>query len=615
MHSLNTRNPFTRISLLILPVITAWLFVPQLAYPFEIKHHFSILVGLIMVVSVFSSGGKLTLPRGLLGSSLLLWMLAVLLSTAFADNSYLSSRMLLEVTTFLLVALLLVNLSDVSATQRHLETGILIAGMGVAMFALKQYFFPSVLDPSFSALGKMNIYSTLGNSNLAALIILPALPLTAWRCICGSWRSRAGFMVIALLLFCGLLATQARHALIAIVVMIVVALLWFGSVKLRKNILIALFTLSVVTVALLLLIDLPPSVVHSIKGRGFIWLTTLTMMADHPLAGVGLGHFGLNHLDYQGALFSTGNFDAYVDNAAVISEGHNDFLNWGATTGLLGLIGFTLLCATTLIKGWQSATLKQHAPQFYLALVGYIVAMFFISVTSYTASALFFWLLLGMIWAQSDLDKIVLQPTVWQRNALTILFSILIIYAGNQAWHELRSSWHEAQGDKRMEEHDLWLAEKGYQQALQWNPHHGGLLKKQATVLFLSGNLHEAAAKLAKARKGSGDLGITMLQAEILTRMGDYDRAVAIYRQITASFPNMIGAHFILGQIYQLQGKRELAEVEFHKVLNIKPSPFNLNLTMEKVELQKRIVRDYLHESSAKPAQQVEFPDNAKTRE
>jgi tetratricopeptide (TPR) repeat protein len=332
------------------------------------------------------------------------------------------------------------------------------------------------------------------------------------------------------------------------------------------------------------------------------------MLRDHPIVGVGIGHFGLNHLTYQSELFASGQFNAYFDNASVISEGHNDFLNWGAMTGILGLLGYITLCVGTLSKGWHSSALKHHAPQLYLALVGYIVAMFFISVTSYTAPALFFWLLLGMLWARSDLAKTEWMPRLGLRHALSLCLVILLIVDGNVAWREVRGGLIEAHGDKLMEEHDLWLADKEYQQAITWNPRNSGLRKKHATTLFLIGDLQQSLSELEEAKRFSGDLGIYLLEGEIRTRLANLDHAVTVYQQITASFPNLVGPHFILGQIYQLQGKQDNAEIEFRRVLNIKPSPFKLSLTVEKVELQKRIVREYLHEPMTNPAQAVDSP-------
>ena len=385
---------FTYISLSILSILTAWIFVPQIANAFVIKHQVATL-GLLGLALVFVlKQGTLAVPKGLIGTAFIIWITAVLSSAVSAENSYLATTRLVEIIALVLMVFYLFSLRDLDMAQRNLETGIIIASVGVALFALKQYFLPNLLDPGFHALGKMKIYSTLGNPSLAALIILAAVPSVIWRAVCGAAPTRMLHAALVAVLLGGLLVTQSRLAFMAVGVMGMAALLWLGSVRVRKILLFILAIVIGVAIIVLLSIELPPELVHSIRGRWFIWLTTLEMMRDHPVAGVGLGHFGLNHMDYQGRMFATGQFNAFFDNAAVITEGHNEFLNWGAVAGIFGMIGFVVLCASVLWYGWRSASLKKNAPQLYLALVGYLFAMLFISLLSYPATTFFFWLLL-----------------------------------------------------------------------------------------------------------------------------------------------------------------------------------------------------------------------------
>jgi O-antigen ligase len=589
--------------LLLLPVVSAWLFVPQLSGAFDIKHHFAVVAAIlsVLVLTMQHSRKLLLLPKSVTGVALLIWVAAVLISSIAADNAYLVTRMLAEFFAFLLLALTVANFPDKTDATKTLEGGIMIAGAGVAIFALKQYFLPDFLDPGFHALGKMKVYSTLGNSNLAALVILAGVPSAAWRAWRGSAGTRALYGILTLLLLAGIIATQARHALLAAGVALLVALLWLGSHALRKRLLVLVSALAVAGAGLLIFAHTSPSLTHSINGRLFIWFTALQMLWDHPFTGVGLGHFGLKHLAYQSALFSSGQFNAFFDNAAVISEGHNDFLNWGAMSGILGITGFTLLCAGILWKGWHSAALKQHAPQLYLAFVAYVVAMFFVAVTSYTVPALFFWLLLGMIMAHLNMPVLEWAHRPWLRYSLPATLGMLLLACTVHAVRETRSDWYTAQGDKRMQEHDLWLANKEYQQALALNPHNSAARKRFATILFLEGNMQQSIAELEVAKRYSGDLGLYLLEGEIRTRTGDFEHAARLYRQITAAFPNMISPHFILGQIYLLQEDKARATREFKQVIEITPPPFNLNMTHEKVELQKQIVRDYLQGNAQSP--------------
>lgn len=579
---------------LFLPALVAWTFIPQIANAFLIKHHIATVAVLCVALLFFLTRKSFAVPGGLVGSAFLLWLVAMLGSAAVAANSHLAMTQLVEMTAMVLLVFCLFNPGNPDVAQRNIENGILIASAGVALFALKQYFLPHMLDPDFHALGKMRIYSTLGNPSLAALVILAAVPSAASRVMRGSSPSRRLHALLVIILLAGLLVTQSRNMLGAVGVMATIALLWLGTAQVRRVLFIVFLLCLAGLLLFLLFAQMPPEVEHAFRGRWFIWQTALAMMLDHPLAGVGLGHFGLAHLDYQASLYATGQFDSYFNNAAVIIEGHNELLQWGAVTGVFGLLGFTVLCAGILWLGWRSPSLRARAPQLYLALTGYVFAMMFISVTAYPGTIFFFWLLLGSVMARSELPRIEWTSKPWARYASAALMLLALSGAGNWAWQDVQSGWHEARGDAFMAEHDLWLAQREYQQAVVLNPYGGELSKKFATTLFLDQRLDEALIEIEAAKRNSGDLGILLLEGEIRTRAGELHQAAAIYRKIIAAFPNMVGAHFILGQIYLLQGKGELSDTEFHRVLDIQPSPYNLNLTSDKIEQQKRIVRDYL---------------------
>jgi len=592
----------TRAGWLLLPVVTAWAFIPQLAGPFDIKLHILYLGTMMLLLFMLrddSLRGWLP-PRGALTKALLLWLAAVALSTLFAPNDFLARQAFQETAAVTLLALALYNLREPETILPLVERAILLAGLGVALFALKQHYYPDWLDPGFIAPGKLRIYSTLGNPDLSALVMLPGVVIAAWRTSRGAWLPRIGYLLYTLILLGALWFTQ-HLALLALLAAGLAGILWRCEHRTQTLVRITLVTVLTGCLLALLLLDLPPSLAHDIREHLFTWLSSLHMLVSHPLTGVGPGHFGLSHMAVQAKMFAGGGYSTYVDNASVVNDAHNDFLNWGATTGLAGLLGFTLLCAFTLRQGWRSDRLRQQAPQLYLALLAMMVAMLFVSLNAYTGPALFFWMLLGLTWAYLDPPRFDWFPSGWQRGLLTGCVTVFLALGAYSGITTLGGAILEARGDRLMEGHDLWLAKHSYHRALRWIPHNGRLRKKYATTLFLSGDLPEALQQLQKAGQDSADLGIELREGEVRTLMGDLDGAAAVYRSISAAFPNMVDPHFILGQIYLLQGQKIQAEEEFQRVLDIRPSPYNLNMEQDKIELQKRIVRDYLdHADSAR---------------
>jgi hypothetical protein len=215
-------------ALAVLLVAVTWLFLPRLASPFDVKRQVASL-GAIAAVLLFVARSPRCwrMPGGSAGTALALFISAAILSAAVAGNGYLSAAQLAQLLPFLALLLCLFNLREADAATTRIEDGMLIAALGVALFGLKQWLLPAWLDPGFNALGKLKIYSTLGNPNLAAFVLLCALPIAFLRGSRGNTPQRIAYATVALLLMGCLLATQSRHALL-----IALALMPIGDFRL-----------------------------------------------------------------------------------------------------------------------------------------------------------------------------------------------------------------------------------------------------------------------------------------------------------------------------------------------------------------------------------------------
>jgi len=584
--------------LAVLLIAVTWLFVPQMASPFDTKRSLA-LVGALALALLFVMQrlrAPWRIPKGVIGVALLILFLSAVVSAGAADNRHLAGAQLAQFSSLLVLTLCVLNLRDDTAARR-LEAALLIAAVGVALFALEQWLLPELWDPGFHAIGKMRVYSTLGNPNLAAFVLLAALPIAFFRARRTIGLQRAIAATALLLLMIALLATQSRQALLIAVLLVPFGYAWLGSPQQRKVAIAGVAIGLAVTVAVmsLQLLEWPPALVHTVKGRVLIWLSALRMLAHHPLIGVGLGHFDLYHAAAQAELFASGHYDAFMDNAGAVKDAHNDFLHGGATTGAAGLAGFAALCLGALWKGWRSPALRTDERGLYLALVACTGAMFFTAALAQVSTALLFCIVLALVLRKCDLRVVEWKPGRNASIAAAALLVAMIVGAGAWSYRELRAELEAGRGNRLMEQHDLWLAEQKYRQAVAW-ARNGERLKYHATTLFLSGELHEALVELDEAARYSGDAGIPILQGEILTRLGRYDEAIATYERLIATLPKMITPRFVLGQIYALRGEHALAQTHFKQVVEIEPSPFNLNLTREKVDLQKAIASRYLEQ-------------------
>ena len=186
-------------------------------------------------------------------------------------------------------------------------------------------------------------------------------------------RGKLMMVPVILLLTSALMVTQSRGAFVAFVVgFIVFLLLGAGSRHSRVLKVVALVSL-VLVVAFVFKIS--PSVAKRYarilnpmanKDRLEIWRTALLMIRDHPVLGVGLNNFVNFYPLYEHPEgFGTSMYMA-----------HNVFLEFGATTGIPGLILFVVIAVLGIsggIRGLIKAGSSSSLPATTLAIFAAIL--------------------------------------------------------------------------------------------------------------------------------------------------------------------------------------------------------------------------------------------------
>lgn len=578
-----------------LPLL-AWAFLPQAGNGFLLKNDLASLgILLLFLVLVIKGGLKLVIqwkdPVTLLGSILLLC-----LTGSFFRWGATPALFWTTLSTLLPMALFFVasqpNLRPF--VEKGFRQGLAVAGTGIALFGIKQALFPHLLDPGFEALGKMKIYSTLGNPTYVAIFLLASLPLTMaqW------WRSAVRRRIfwglgIVIQLSC-LLLTQSRHALAAGAGALLVLFLIRSSPKRRVLILVGGMGVAVLLLAMgrgLVPLD------FALRGRALIWRSALAMVSRHPALGVGLGRFGLHQMDAQAQVLSRSGFDEEAVNAGIVNDAHSDFLEWAVAAGPVAGMAFFLLCLMILRRGLINPEGYSQTPEFLLPFL----ALFFVSMASTTILvaplAINFWILAAIL-SRPGTPSPAPRLSPITRKTLSALFGTLFLLSLYHFSQNAGAGFSEIQGDRAMKDKDLWRGTKAYRRACTFSPADGLVRLKYATALFLDTRYGESLAELEKAERVSGHLGIVSLKGEILTRLGRLEEATAVYERIVRSFPNLVGPHFVLGQLYVREGNQEAGRTQFEKVLRIKPSPYNQKMTKSKIDVQKEWAAKFLEELS-----------------
>jgi putative inorganic carbon (hco3(-)) transporter len=256
----------------------------------------------------------------------------------------------------------------------------------------------------------------VGEKNRYAQVLLVLLPFAAWAARYEARRAlRLAAIVSGALALGGIVLTFSRGGFVALVVL-VVAMVAAGLVRLRHVLAVTL------AFAALVMIAMPDYVARlqtlsqadaaasqdggadgALRGRATENLAALHAFGDHPVLGVGPGEFfARESTQYANALDLR-----FLDTRR---RAHSLYLEMAADTGLLGLLLFLAIVTTTMVALWRLARFWEArwrydhsalARALVLALVAYLTSGLFLQL----AYQRYFWLLVAVanaaIWAMT----------------------------------------------------------------------------------------------------------------------------------------------------------------------------------------------------------------------
>jgi O-antigen ligase len=306
-----------------------------------------------------------------------------------------------------------------------------VAVQAVARYALVLFFFPAVFAAvqtrreAIVVMGAMVLAaagSTLyelvaaGSSgprfsgptadpNTFAAVLLPAAILGAAlsnRRVAISGRSRFVLGFASATALGGVLATESRGAIVAIVVVLVALPLVAGHWW-RPALALSLTALAVALTS----IAIPGSpIVGAFQSRGLgtsgrsdLWTIASRMIEANPIAGVGVGNFRRTSAQY---LLRPGvmSRSQYILDTPLVA--HNSFLQVAAETGIVGLGLFIGIIAVSVASAWAAARrfeqardhgLELIARALILAIIAILTTLVFLSYTDYGRPL---WILLAL---------------------------------------------------------------------------------------------------------------------------------------------------------------------------------------------------------------------------
>ncbi len=283
------------------------------------------------------------------------------------------------------------NLSNLKQVKNLLLMALISAGISACYGVYQRYFLH--LDRPFSFTQPQEFGGWLA-SCIIFLVVFG---------FCGELKMKHRLLLLCGAMVCGvnLMFNQTRGAWLAVLG----GLLAMSWIKAKKLLLI------LVAICLVLALFLPQVYINRFKsgfemehpsnlGRVGIWTGTLLMYRDHFINGVGIGRF-TQELETK---YNQPNIDVYC-------HAHNNFLQFMAETGTIGLIAFVWLMATIMVWLYKNyaGMANGNWRALLLASFGSVIVFNIHGLTDYNfgmaPTARLFWFILVISMAVVNLSK------------------------------------------------------------------------------------------------------------------------------------------------------------------------------------------------------------------
>lgn len=410
-----------------------------LMYKFPVPSMLQPLI-LLLVVAVWRYR-RLVRPLGAIMHPIVLilgvYALVIFSTSIWAKDAALADARLSEVIKCIIIAVVAACLaSSWPSLQRALAALVaaaaVLGGTSVLQIATGRFFeaFGGLLEPQTG-----NIYGELAlprasgppvsDPNFYARILLIVIPIGVGLALAARRRWLAtAYAVATALIGAGTLATYSRGAMVAVALMTVLLLV---AMRVRAK-QVGMAALGAVVVLLLLPENLRarflsiesalpgsgPSVIQdsAVEKRKLLVRSGMAMFEDHPLLGVGAGHYGRFYLPYANRVGSSVT-DFHPPGS--LEHAHGFYVELASETGVVGLVALCGAFLAALIATYRANRILLHRGQrgramiaagLGVAIAGYMIASLALHESYLRYMALYF----GFVIAVARLARETAEP-------------------------------------------------------------------------------------------------------------------------------------------------------------------------------------------------------------
>lgn len=283
------------------------------------------------------------------------------------------------------------------------------------------------------------IFSTLGQPNWLASYLVLILPLAISQIfVTKNAQKKIMFAAITLVIFTAAIFTNSRGGAVGAVIAILTFTALLGTKKIQKNFKVFLALAAPIIIAALVfgstLISRINEIVspqdspgtESSKIRLIVWQGAMDIAKAHPLLGTGPETFAYSYYKLRPAAHNlTTEWNFFYNKA------HNEFLNYAANVGLLGLGSNLVFLSVALYSIWKvTRNSKDQSTELYSsavfsAVIGYQTTIFF--GFSVVTTQLLMFLLIAFVLIQADQTKFKVVNLAILKNRFLAFVSVVAV--------------------------------------------------------------------------------------------------------------------------------------------------------------------------------------------
>ena len=304
-------------------------------------------------------------------------------------------------------------------------------------------------------------------------------------------------------------------------------------------------------------------------------------MLRHPLWGVGPGNFAGAFGQEQAAYFAEEERPRQEQLVAGCPEsGFNEFLQFGAETGIIGFVLLLSLTGTAVV-----GAIRRRNPFGYGLFGAAVFACF-----SYPWSVLPLRLLFVVLLAAACTPR-----NAPHRGLLRNLPLLLLPVAGAACWPGLYDRYAvRVEAQRQWREVRLWMHSERYDYLVEDGERLYGTLSEDFRFLYdygyalhKTGDYRRSNIVLQQGMQLSSDPMFHNIAAKNYEALGAYDEAERALRQAHAMIPHRLYPLYLLARLYAATGRSEEARTTARRALNLKLKVESVQTREMQEELQK----------------------------